>query len=50
MCHEYWHEKKLQEEAEERARREAEALVRKAKEAKPKAPTSEPAETEKLTA
>lgn len=47
MCHEYWHEKKLQEEAEGRARREAEELIRKARETKPKTPAAEPAVLEK---
>ena len=50
MCHEYWHEKKQMEEAEERARREAQELIRKAKEAKPQAPVTAPAETEKVPA
>lgn len=51
MCHEYWQEKKLQEEAEERARREAREMIRKAKETRPKAPASEPVtETEKVPA
>ena len=49
MCHEYWHEKKLQEEAEERARRAAEELIRKAKDAKPMTPAPV-AETEKVPA
>lgn len=50
MCHEYWHEKRLEEEAEERARLEAEKLIQKAKEAKPKTPATSRPETEKLPA
>ncbi len=46
MCHDYWHEKKLQEEADERARREAREIIRKARETRPKAPVSEPVVTE----
>lgn len=46
MCHDYWHEKKLQEEADERARREAREVIRKAREARPKAPAFEPVVTE----
>lgn len=51
MCYEYWHEKKLQEEAEDRARREAREIIRKAKEPRPTEPVSEPVtETEKVPA
>ncbi len=46
MCNEYWHEKKLQEEADERARREAREIIRKAKETPTKAPAPEPVVTE----
>lgn len=47
MCYEYWHEKKLQEEAEQKARRDAEEAIRKARDTKPKAPAAEPAVLEK---
>jgi hypothetical protein len=50
MCHEYWHEQKLQDEAEQKARRDAEEAIRKAKDAKPKTPAAEPAVMEKVPA
>ncbi|MBI3574671.1 MAG: hypothetical protein HY083_03310 [Gammaproteobacteria bacterium] len=50
MCHEYWYEQKLKDEAEERARQEAEKLIQKAKEAKPKTPATSRPEIEKLLA
>jgi hypothetical protein len=46
MCHEYWQEKKLREEAEEHARREAREMIRKAGEPRPKTPAPDPVVTE----
>ncbi len=47
MCYEYSYEKKLREEAEQKARHDAEEAIRRARETKPKAPASEPAVLEK---